>query len=372
MHNQNELAQNENFFETIYRLAKKKDKAALWSLVNAGISIDFFFGEYNPIKLLAKEGDHDTVQFLMNEFRSSRTNALEGYAQGGYVHQVDQLLKEGEQRIYAIRGYAKSGNFEQVKKLLGENADLVDITFAATGYARGGHVKQVEELINAGVNRNHIVENYALGGHIEQVNEQIKHGAKRDDAVFGYAWGGYVEQVNEQIKQGANRKIANVGYILGGFTQQSELLRLLASTDDLQLQDLLIEEAKNKIKSLDAALLREKANRLHRIMEEYKCSFDQAKALSIKGASAWLLQGPVLVSEDVIAKDIFFEISSFLMSLSTQDVKKMLAAVNEKLFIHSKADSLNKYKMCFFSREEYLDACKQAEERHDIRMQILN
>lgn len=73
--------------------------------------------------------------------------------------------------------------------------------------------------------------------------------------------------------------------------------------------------------------------RERRLNDQYgPINADQMRALSIKGMHAWLLQGPQLVKMGLLVKDIFFEISSYLLNLSTRETKDIFSAVHRKLF----------------------------------------
>lgn len=51
--------------ETIYRLVKTKDEKELATVIETATNIGIFQGEDNPIVLLAKEGDCESVEFLI-------------------------------------------------------------------------------------------------------------------------------------------------------------------------------------------------------------------------------------------------------------------------------------------------------------------
>lgn len=432
-----------NLFDTIYQLAKKKDREALKNTLKSGGCIGVYYGNYNPIILLAKEGNKQAVDFLIDEFKASLNdavlgyalgghvnlvneqiaaganpneaacgyarngqheqvnqylaaggnslNVIRGYARSGYIEQVNQLLTRGGSKDFALWGYARSGYIEQANKL---HAEGVHGDFAIDAYALGGYVEQVNQLLARGMNRNFAVEGYAtsgaieqvnklidlgasrdyaiygyaFGGHVEQVNEQIEAGGSRNRAVFAYARGGHIDQVNEQIKAGAKRELAVEGFENSGYlVHQEGILRLSAYIEDKFVREHLIETAKQNINSLDTKSLFEKATRLNRIMNDYQLTFKQAKALTVKGARTWLLQGQALVRIGVFPKDIFFEIGSSLMGVSNEDVNKIFSAVNEKLFHDLAKNHLNQFSR-FFSPIQYRKEEAKLEERYEHRI----
>ena len=66
----NSQFKKETLFEVVYRLAKEKDEKALAKIVKEGSCLDAFQGEYNPIMLLAEEGDSESVELLINKFNA--------------------------------------------------------------------------------------------------------------------------------------------------------------------------------------------------------------------------------------------------------------------------------------------------------------
>lgn len=72
--------------------------------------------------LLAKEGNREAVEFLIDKFKASRNAAVKGYALGGFVNLVNEQIKAGANPDYAVWGYANSGYTDQGKSLLGKDA----------------------------------------------------------------------------------------------------------------------------------------------------------------------------------------------------------------------------------------------------------
>lgn len=204
-------------FESIYQFAKSQDEEALKAfLENTGASVQIHQGDYVPVLLLAKEGNHKAVKFLIEKFHANRSDALFGYAWGGYVREVDQLIEAGCFENIAVEGYARGNHVAQVNRLIEAGARRKD---AAWGFARGGNIEQANLHIAAGASRDSAIYGYARGGYIEQVNQLIAEGANPGYAIVGYAESGNVEQVEHLIAAGWDRDGAVWGYALGGFTE---------------------------------------------------------------------------------------------------------------------------------------------------------
>lgn len=230
----------ETVVQKIYRLAKENNVPQLNEMVREGVCLGVTLGQFNAVMLLAKEGEVEAVELLIQQFNASRNDATRGYAMGGYVNEVNKQIALGAKRDdaafgyafaglielaygvvadesnrnFAAAGFAMRGDVEQVNKLISEGASL---DFAARGFAMSRHVTEANELIGRGANPNFALQGFALGGYVDEVNEQIAQGANRDFAVWGYAFAGLTDEVNKQIGQGANRDYAvGGGYARGG------------------------------------------------------------------------------------------------------------------------------------------------------------
>src|SRR3990167_7103252 len=127
--------------ETIYHLAKNKDKDGLERIIADGASVDIYHddGDHTAIMLLAEEGNNSSVEFLIDHFNASIFDAVQGYAMGGYTKEVNILISLfPHARVSAIKGYAFAGNKNELQ--------LVDYDYTGismTYYAKGGHHKIV-------------------------------------------------------------------------------------------------------------------------------------------------------------------------------------------------------------------------------------
>lgn len=293
-----------------------------------------------------------------------RDFALFGYALGGHIEQADQQIAAGGRRDYALWGYALCGNIDMVNQLIAAGADRV---YAVHGYAQGGYVEQVDKQLEAGADISAAAEGYARGGHAKYVDQLLARGAKKSAALYGYGFGGHIDQVNRLIAKGARPSSAANGYEIGGFLKDElEILRLLAYTDDQALRIAIVENAKRNF--FDTDLLLKEAARLNHVINEYQVSFKKAKSLNIKGARAWLLQGPELVRERKLPKEIFLEIASLVTDLPTKDTERLHADVNKQLFKSSMKSIDAQFKDGFFSPKKAKEAKKQTKVHHQKRM----
>lgn len=201
-----------NIVDIVCKLAKEKNEQKLNAMVEEGYCLSAFAGRHNAVKRLAKDGDTAAVDFLISKFNASRNHAVEGYALGGHVEQVNEQIKKGASRDCAISGYAIAGNEEQVNRQIkmGANIDL-----AAHGYAKKGDVKLVNRLLEKGADKNWAALGYAFGGYVEEGNRLIAPGEQKQ-LMFIYATVGNVEQVNLLIAQGVDSQFAVIGYAFAG------------------------------------------------------------------------------------------------------------------------------------------------------------
>lgn len=133
----------------VYELAKAKNEAALKEL---GISLDAHFGTTKLLTQFAEEGNHEVVYFLINTFNLSIDYAAEGYARAGNTSRVNSLIEQGADIYFIARGYAYGKQTDLINKLLKSFEDLVNqevACFLVEGYAQGGHVKEVSEILDA-------------------------------------------------------------------------------------------------------------------------------------------------------------------------------------------------------------------------------
>ena len=97
----------------IYSVAKEKNREALTNIVEKNARLNILQSASNSIILLAKEGDSTSVEFLINQFKEGRNDAVLGYAIGGHVEQVNEQILKGADYHAAVRGYVFGGHIQQ-------------------------------------------------------------------------------------------------------------------------------------------------------------------------------------------------------------------------------------------------------------------
>lgn len=280
----------QDLYNHVLQIAGECDEAKLAELVQQGICLGVQWCSATPIQTLAKRGNHKAVELLIDRFAGNIAQVVMGYAQGGYIDQVNALLEPGGIIAGAIIGYAQVGNVTQVNALFqtriskdpymdlpdqimastylnagvsgyaagGQVEELVNfllagganINIAIAGYAAGGHVRQVNALLERGADINLAIAGYAQNGHIEQVNALLERGADINHAIAGYATGGHVDQVNVLLKRGADINPAIVGYATGGHVRQVNALLERGADINLAIGGYAVGEHVSQISAL--------------------------------------------------------------------------------------------------------------------------
>ena len=161
----------------IYQQAvKAKNREALIKLNKSD-----FYERYSPIILLAQEGDSESVDFLINEFRVSRhlAEAVYGYAIGGHVDQVNKLIALSKIDYYrdcAMSGYSDGGHLkkENILRLMSYTDDqklrhfLANVAKKKDGSLNVEELKEKAERIRSDMREYKIDYNqaYELGGYV--------------------------------------------------------------------------------------------------------------------------------------------------------------------------------------------------------------
>jgi hypothetical protein len=181
----NSLAITNSLFEIIYQAAKEKNAKKIISL-NTCVDLQFQ-GLGTPATVLAKEADHDAVNFLKTEFNASVIWIAYGYALVGNVNKCNQLLASVlnhplEQRALYVKiasGYICGGFVDEANMLSkqcgnaylrGAIADAI-----AGGFARTAQIEKANEcleLVLDPTDKSNMLDtlayNYSfIGNHIE-------------------------------------------------------------------------------------------------------------------------------------------------------------------------------------------------------------
>ena len=315
----------------ICHLAKAKNTAGLAKLLdNSGVLIDFQQGLYSPIMLLAEQGEHEAVEFLIRQFGASLDEAVFGYAAGGHETAVNALLAQGASLNEAVRGYAQ-----------------------------GGHETAVNALLVQGAFRNQAILGYAKGGHETAVNALLAQGASLDAAAFGYARGGHETAVNALLAQGASRDYAVEGYAEGGYlSKTTNLSRLMALTDDIEFRRLLAQHAPNN----SGTLFFNKSTAINQAMKKNNTSYFFLPAFK-PDLQTFFWQGSQLLkatrirksnNEETIRpaldKDLLLHISSFVSDFSNKQTHDFLS--RHKKVTTTQGWAMGKHQL--FKREDNL------------------
>lgn len=334
------LSQQSRFFQAIYRFVKARDEL---SLVNISRHASLFMidHKYDITSWLAEEGDYASVNFLIDKFKANPLSAIEGYARGGHVKWVNEILDSGIGLNNAAKAYAQSGHFEEVDQLIKKGASLEDVVL---GYAIGGYVNEVNRFTSDNKYINIAVYGYAFGGHIAEVNIMLAQYAKaaeysalgfskagdidnarqyeahhKDKMVVGYAYAslykqmqtiidahvryncemyylgkaikgaalaGNVNIVNDLLSQGANKNIAVRYYAKGGYIDQVNQLISMGASDDSALKGYL---KGNHLQTCEAAMrlaaLTDDSHFRYQILRVYLYANPEALKLADKTAS---------------------------------------------------------------------------------------
>jgi len=155
------------------------------------------------------------------------------------------------------------------------------------------------------------------------------------DVVQGYAESGIVRKVNHLLANGAAIYPAQYGYQEGGFlSKERPLLYLLTLTTNPEHRLTFAKRAKLLNASFCVDEVSRKADKIRLLMQCYSLEYHQAKALFVKGALRWLLQGNQVMNErkdnhlPILPDTIYEHITGTLMRLSPEDVVKVYSNVN--------------------------------------------
>ncbi|MFW2532812.1 MULTISPECIES: hypothetical protein [unclassified Legionella] len=203
----------QSLVQLVYELAKKNDVTELAQLEKEGFSLGAFYCEYNAVILLAKEKNIEAVELLLTRFNLSINYAVQGYAMGGHVRLVNQLIAQGASKNYAAKGFAIGGYVHEVNQLIAQGANK---DYAAEGFGIGGHVHEAKQLIAQGASRGKATRGFAIGGHVDAVNQLMAEGANKANAIEGFAIGGRWREVKKLRTETGDENDALAGFAMGG------------------------------------------------------------------------------------------------------------------------------------------------------------
>ena len=204
-------SESENLFEKVRQKLQENNIANI-NENKSGYSL----GSY-----LASKGVKHSILYRLNV---EIDYATQGYAIGGFVDELANLLARGASKDFAVMGYAMGGYFDQVDDLLLRG---VNKNTAVMGYAMGGYFDQVDDLLSRGVNKNTVVMGYARGGHFDKltyITGKEVQDKKLRAAICGYAKGGYVNKISELLEAGKK-----LGIQAG---EEIDLIMILANAEE--------------------------------------------------------------------------------------------------------------------------------------------
>lgn len=106
-------------FDEIYVLAKEQNKTKLEEYLHTkSFTLNIHCGQWTPLSLLAAENDSAAVNFLLTEFAADKDEAVWGYAKGGHIRKVNELIAKGASKDWALEGYVLGENFHNERAKL--------------------------------------------------------------------------------------------------------------------------------------------------------------------------------------------------------------------------------------------------------------
>jgi hypothetical protein len=332
-------------FELICQLAVDQDAARLQRLIDAGYRIDIRHGVDSPIMRLAKQGEQNAVNFLIQFFNGSVLEAVCGYVANDFFFLVsNERIIETElpwelsgsrftfeiiQSINLLGGLLLNDNFSSryhlsnkpglqtindfvaehvayLRSHIGEPFSLPCDDSYCSAYALGytGNINQVEWmrtqlLISDVPDHEAIVSGYIRGGYHDLANAYMGNVSfALNQMAFLYAKSGKFDDAGDLLRRGADPMKVSNGLVSGRhLSSVKNIMRMLASTNSdafkrlaetfIQSNDILRSYCFEKV-NVNFVIL--KSAKLRKIMHDYQISFDAALALTTPGVREWILQ----------------------------------------------------------------------------------
>lgn len=344
---------DELYFEVVYNLAKKQKIEVMdFILVN---HMNDFDSLYFIIKEIAYLNDRDALFFLMNhlDMEGILEVALEGAAAGGHLDLVNELIEEGANVKVAIYSAELTGNAEFSNEIPVENQFI--LPHLILGAVQGGHEARAKSVI-ASFHRSVCKSDPFSGGlmlrdldralfYVAAINNQFfidslyLHGAARAWMVRGLAFGGhidainyfttkvvsfpkdlYLEKVYEEIIRGEHLK-----------KEFDAVLFFLFSLKHTKLQTRLLNNVENQNEHISYRELKSTLDKITFLCNEHHLSFAQATLYLRIKTHEWVIHGPKLVKNNVIAADNYFQISAFVFDCSVLDFIKIFELMHQRI-----------------------------------------
>ncbi len=328
----------------------------------------------SPVCLLAMEGSHDSVNFLIN-YGADKFEAVVGYKVVKDDYHAEEILgqlKPDELSKWDKISMAMSCanlsviDYEAVCKELDEfpfqygNIDEVTIEFAAyfgklEGLAYKGVTKDLLiEMHNkyARFNFDHdeeILKCYAYGNHDLNIDLDNMSNSDIQNIAFGYALAGNLEKINNLYSNFSLFQKAWVskyllrGFYQAGFMQHPEILAYinfsLKTESNFKNRTLELFKANNlPIKSFTNEF-----NYTQDLKKSYQINIHQKSALLHFENFIWILQGIQLVKKNIVTMDLFIKISTYLFNLSIQETEEINEQIRFKYLKDFLINDIGKY-----------------------------
>jgi hypothetical protein len=314
---QSKSINKDNVPNVMYQLAKTKNKPAL-TLIFKPEHLDLIEAvekrtNDHPIFLLAKEGDRESTEFLVNEFRE-----LDGRLAGGRRH-----FRPWRR---ALSGAATGGHVELVNYAIKHTSRLFEWSFsekpldyAVSLAAHYGHVELMNDLIGRGAMLMAAVKGAFSADRVELAIDLILRKVSWDLAKTG------LEELIKRESKGSDDKL--IGH-------QGKIFQLISSIGNSKIRKNLADSYKINIDLI-------KAHEINRLMQ-IPMDYQQATACQVNAylLHCWFLQGIQLVTNEkrempLLPLEIFILISSFVIGLSGEDTllifKRHLNTMPKKL-----------------------------------------
>jgi len=219
-----------NMVEIIYGYAMRKDiaKVEKWlTELKKSSNDDYVQGLNEAMRGFAIQGLVGELMTDLWEKGGSIDNAVSGYAEGGYVKEVNYCLDKA--------------------KLLGDAVYQQCLDVAVNRYAVKNNVKGVNDLLEKGASLNKAIEGYAWDGNEKQVEELLAKNPDKtyiNSAATGYAIGEYFNLIEKMLLRGADAQCA----LPSSFNSHHKkyMLRTLAFLSDADCRKRLFDAVRER------------------------------------------------------------------------------------------------------------------------------
>jgi hypothetical protein len=255
---QTNLNSEQLIFETIYQAAKEKNAEKIISL-DCCVDIQYR-GLGTPACVLAKEGNHEAVNFLKTEFNSSLKWISLGYALGADVEKAKETLASLINHpldYYELHvpdivfGYGRSGLREQaeiiIRRFENTQQELRLRSALAEGCLQGGYITSANDFLELTSNPNNrytvlktLAYRYAYLAKDKEIHNILAMAETPEEKLQflnevakGYGLGGCVHLVNDILTMvtSTRDKLELVRYIVRGYFREGYINEAYAQVE---------------------------------------------------------------------------------------------------------------------------------------------